>query len=423
MRKIFLAASASVAAVALLASCTSGGANGSGDDVADASLSAEISYGFWDASQQPAMEQIVADFNEEYPNIKITSQVTPYTNYFTKLQTQGSSDTLPDVFWINGPNFQLYASNDLLAPVTDAIDPADYPEALNDLYTFDGEQYAVPKDFDTVAVFYNKAIFDKAGVEYPTEGWTWDEFHTKAKAISDALAAEGIFGTASGLSGGQEMYYNTILQAGGYVISEDGVTSGYDDPKSIAGLQFIADLIADGSSPSLSGLSDTTPDQWFVNGKSGMFWTGTWSNAQLLASPIVDSIGLAPLPKGEREATVIHGLANAVASGSKELAAAQAFQNYLGSEEAALTQAEMGAANPAFNESQDDFIASAPWDLQVFLDEADNFSFPYPASLNTAEWNKVENDLLPDAFSGRRPVEDVAAEIADKMNAILAGEQ
>ena len=421
MRKALLAAAAAVASAVVLAGCSSNTGSGS-DAPADHNLSASISYAFWDVNQKPAMEALIKDFNKTYPNIKVTSQITPYQNYFTKLQTQGSSKTLPDVFWMNGPNFQLYASNGLLEPVGSAIDPANYPKALDSLYSYSGKQYGVPKDFDTIAVYYNKAIFDKAGVSYPTAGWTWDDFHQKAKAISDKLKGEGIYGEASGLSGGQEMYYNTILQAGGSIISSDGKKSGYDDPKSIKGLQFVRDLIADGSSPTLAQLSDTPQDQWFINGKSAMFWSGTWSNAELLSSPVKAQIAVAPLPTGTRQATVIHGLANVVAKDSKNKSAAIAFQNYLGGKEAAQTQAKMGAANPAYNGTQQAFVDSAPWDLNVFEKAATDYAYPYPISKNTAAWNKAESDLLPDAFSGKKPVDEVAKELAAQMNADLAKE-
>jgi len=418
MRRTALMAAVATSAILLTACSTS--TNGGSTETADKDTTAEISYAYWDATQKDAIDQIIAEFNEEYPNITVKSDVTPYSEYFGKLQTQASSDTLPDVFWMNGPNFQLYASNDKLEPLPDAIDPADYPQALTDLYSYDGARYGAPKDYDTVAVFYNKALFDEAGVEYPTDDWTWDEFHEKAKAISDALGSQGVYGTVNGLTGGQEVYYNTILQAGGEIIA-DG-KSGYDSPEAIRGLQFVADLIADGSAPSLEQLSDTPQNVWFVNGKSAMFWSGTWSNAELRESAIVDQIGVAPLPKDERAATVIHGLANVASKASKNKAAAEAFLTFLASERAAVIQAEAGAALPAFNGTQDAFVASAPYDLQVFLDEAENSSFPYPVSKNTAAWNKLENELLPAAFSGERPVAEVAKELAEKMNAALAEE-
>lgn len=154
-----------------------------------------------------------------------------------------------------------------------------------------------------------------------------------------------------------------------------------------------------------------------------MFWSGNWSVAEMKESPNAADFAIAPLPAGERDATVIHGLANAVSADSEHKAAALAFLSYLGSEEAQRTQAEMGAANPAFTGTQEAFVGSVPsFGLDVFLQAADEYAFPYPISSHTAAWNELENELLPQAFSGDRPVEEVAQELAERMNEELAGE-
>ena len=130
----------------------------------------------------------------------------------------------------------------------------------------------------------------------------------------------------------------------------------------------------------------------------------------------------AVLPMDEERATVIHGLGVVMAADGANLPAARAFLGYLGSEEAAVIQAEMGAANPAFEGTQDDWLASAPdFDLQVFLDAVE-YAQPYPVSENAAAWNQLESELLPQGFSGQRPIEEVAAELAEGMNAVLAEE-
>lgn len=358
----------------------------------------------------------------------MTPNVTPWAQYWTKLQTQAESNSLPDVFWMNGPNVTLYASNNMLEPIdamvsAQQVDPANYPESLNNLYTVDGKQYGVPKDFDTIGLWYNKAIFEKAGVDLPTADWTWDDFHTAAKTISDKLKGEGIYGVSTGLAGGQEGYYNTIFQAGGSIISEDKKASGYDTPEAAEGLQFWADLIADGSSPTLQQLSDTEASVWFSSGKSAMIWTGTWSVSLFKESEVKADIDVTDLPQGKQRATVIHGLANVVAANSKNKAAAQALAAYMGSEEAQLTQAKMGAANPAFLGTNGAFVESVPeWNLQSFIDSAENYAVPYPVSKDTQRWNEQETALLPAAFSGERPVAEVAKELAAKMNEILAAE-
>ncbi|SEE49774.1 ABC transporter substrate-binding protein [Jiangella alba] len=423
-----LALAAAAATLFALAGCSGTDTADSAGSAASSDTEAEITYAIWDKNQVEAIEQNIADFNEEYPNITVKIDVTPWEQYWTKLQTQASSSTLPDLFWMNGPNFQLYASNDQLEPVDSIIeasdlDPANYPEALNELYSFDGAQYGVPKDFDTIALWYNTEILERAGVEAPTADWTWDDFRAAAKQISTTLGGEGIYGVAPWLTNGQSAYYNTILQAGGEIISSDGASSGFDSPEAIAGLQLWADLIADGSSPTLQQLSDTDALAYFSNGKAGLYWSGTWDVAPLAESAVADKIVVAPLPQDQRRATVIHGLANVVSADSANKAAAQAFQAFLGSQQAQQTQAEMGAANPAFNDTQAAFVNSVPgFNLQVFLDAAADYSFPYPVSQNTSAWTQLEAELLPQAFSGERPVAEVAQELAEKMNEELADE-
>lgn len=162
-RRALGALAASAAAVLALSACSSSATGeSSGGDVT-------LSYAIWDENQKPAMEDIAAAYTEEHPNVTIEIQVTPYKEYFTKLQTAVTGGSAADVFWMNGPNFQLYASNGQLAPLDD-VDAADYPQGLVDLYTYEDALYGAPKDFDTVALWYNKALFDAAGVEYPSAG-------------------------------------------------------------------------------------------------------------------------------------------------------------------------------------------------------------------------------------------------------------
>lgn len=421
------------AAVALLLSaCTSssgGDATGPINLPEDpASVTGDISYAIWDVNQQPAMEKLIADFNATYPNVDVSVELTAFPQYFTKLQTQGSSGTLPDVFWMNGPNLQLFASNDMLAPLepfedADLFDPSNYPSAMNDIYTYEGAQYGVPKDFDTIAVFYNKAILARAGVEAPTADWTWDDYHAAAKKISDTLGGEGIIGSGDSTRN-QENVYPAVLSNGGTII--DGDKSGYDSPEAIEALQFWADMVADGSSLTPAANADTAGFDRFLNGQVGLVWGGNWRVSGVLESAVAADVSVAELPlapTGERK-TVIHGVANAMSAHSDDPEAAQAFLSYLGSEEAALIQAEAGAANPAFNGTQQDFVDSAPgMNLQVFEDAATDYAEAYPVSKNTGAWNKVELDLFPQAFSGERPVADVAKDLADQMNEALAKEK
>ncbi|MHA6670033.1 ABC transporter substrate-binding protein [Homoserinimonas sp. A447] len=429
-RRRLVIGAAIVSVAAMVAGCSGGGDAAPGDSGAytppAADFEAEITYGIWDETQKEAIEANIEGFNEEYPNIKVNVNVTPWGDYWTKLQTQGSSTTLPDLFWMNGPNFQLYASNGLFEPITSVIegghiDPANYPEALVNLYTYEDVNYAVPKDFDTIGVWYNKAIFEKAGVAEPQEGWTWEDFHEKAAAITAALGSEGIYGTAATVEG-QAGYYNTILQAGGEIISEDGTTTGFGTPEAEAGLQYWADLIADGSSPNIQQLTDTYGLTWFTSGKVAMYQHGSWTRNAIVDSEISADATAIEMPTGERQATIIHGVANVVSASSENKQAAHALQVYLAGEEAQRQQGELGAVIPAFNGTQQAFVDSIPeYNLQIFLDAID-YSYPYPVSENTSAWAALEAEILMDGFAGKRSITEVNEELGTRVQELLDAE-
>ncbi|MDN6302040.1 MAG: sugar ABC transporter substrate-binding protein [Brachybacterium sp.] len=415
---------------AMLTACSGDGGGASGDFALpeDREISAKLNYGIWDNVQQPAMEEIIDAFNEEYPNIEVSITTAPFDQYFTRLQTQAGSGEMPDVLWMNGPNVQLYASEGMLMPLSELleagdIDPGNYPGAMNELYTMEGEQYAVPKDFDTIGLWYNKRLFDEAGVEYPSDGWTWDDFRSAAKTISDELGDQGVYGFAGGVAN-QALVYPAIMQAGGEIISEDGTTSGYDSSEARQAFQMLADMVEDGSSPSVATTTDTEYYELFSSERAAMAWDGNWRVATYADSPAMENIQVTHLPREQRQATPSHGIGNAVAANTSEPEAAAAFLAFLGGEQAAIIQAEMGTANPAFTGSQDAYIASVPeFDLQVFIDAAEEYAIQYPVSLNTAAWLNEESEYFPALISGEMTVDEGTSALAEAMNAHLEAEQ
>ncbi|AMM21619.1 ABC transporter substrate-binding protein [Frondihabitans sp. PAMC 28766] len=427
--RLLLGVAAAVAAVTALAGCSAsaGGSTTSSSYTAPSkSTKANLTYAVWDQTQVKAIDANLVGFNKEYPNIKVTVNVTPFADYWTKLQTQASSNSLPDLFWMNGPNFQLYASNGKLAPITSevkagAITPSNYSSALDDLYTYKGTEYGVPKDFDTIGMWVNTALFKEAGVALPTKNWTWAEFSQKANAISTALKSKGIYGITAGMDG-QTTYYPTIFQAGGSVVSANGKSSGYGSAATANGIDFWTNLIKSGASPNTKQLTDTTGDQWFTSGKSAMYQGGSWARSELGASPVAKSLAVYPLPTGKVAANVIHGVSNVVAAKGKNVAAAQALQVYLAGKAAQTQQGDLGAVIPAYKGAQTAFAKSMPGvDLQVFLNEV-AIAKPLPVSKNTAAWNTLETNDLPGIFDGTSPLKPTLKSLSTQMTAALAKE-
>lgn len=434
-RRSFLSLTAltglSVGLGASLAGCSSGSSNAESSSAftpPSRTTTATISYAIWDVNQQPAMREIVGEFNKLYPNVTVNIQLTPSSGnaYWTKMKTLAQSKNLPDVLWMNGPNIQLFALNNQLLPLDDmvsagALNTNNYPSALVNLYTAGGHLWGVPKDFDTIGLYYNKDVLSKAGVPEPSAAWTWNDVKTNGKKISDHFN-KSVFGFAGDLTGGQTSWYNTVLQAGGYIISPDHKKSGYDLPGSIAGLEFWTDIIAAGISPSMQQLTTTAASDWFTSGKLAMVMDGDWETTPYREA-FGDKLGVVPLSQGPKNNhCVIHGLGNVIAANTKEPDVAKAFVAFLGTKEAALIQAKQGVVIPAFNGSQSVWATSIPGlDLQIFLDEAKTAS-PYPISKNTSAWNQLETNILPGVFAGQTPVAQGAKQLADQMNAALAKE-
>lgn len=390
-------------------------------------LKASITYAMWDRKQLPAVQKSIEAFNRHHPGIEVTVDVTPLSSYWTKLQTQASSGTLPDVFWMNAEYFELYASHGKLAPITGAVqagdlDPAKYPQQLVDLYTSDGVRYGLPKDYDTIGLWVNTTLFREAGLPVPGPDMTWEQFQGTATLISQRLGPQGVHGAAGDLSSNQSTYVNTVFQAGGTVIDADH-RSGMDTPQAHAGIQFWRDLMTSGASPTFPQLVDSSAESRFTSGRLAMYIDGSWYRSGM-DDELARDVVVLPLPRGEKRATAIHGVANVVAASSEHQQAAQAFQNFLGSEEAERILGAEGSVIPAHEGTQDGFVDSLPPEagLQSLVDAVE-YAQPLPASLHTSQWANVEAELLPEIFSGSRTADEVLPELAQRVDRILAEEK
>lgn len=390
---------------------------------ADQGLRDEITFGIWDKAQEPAMLQIIDAFNQQYPDITVSISTTAFGPYFERLRIQATGDDLPDVFWINGPNFELYASYGMLQDLSEleGFDTANYPPNLVELYSYEGTPYAIPKDFDTVALWYNRDLLHRAGVDEPTGSWSWQEYRDASEVVTRALRGEQIWGNPGGVAN-QALIYPLIMQEGGFILSEDKKTSGYDSPEALETFAFLDGMIRDGIAPDIRYTAENPPKDLFNNGRSALYLSGNWEAALLQESPAREHLGVAPIIHGTREANVIHGIGCAMSARSRRKPAASAFLAFLGSEEANRIQAEAGAANPAFVGTNDAYIEAIPeFSLDVFVDAAET-ALPYPASQNTNAWLQLEELLFPKILGGDAPLEDGARELADRMNGVLADE-
>ncbi len=384
-----------------------------------------LTFGLWDANRVDAYNAVIKKFNEANPNIEVKIELTPWEQYWMKMEAAGTGGVMPDILWMNGPNFIKYASNDVIQPLSSQIkassmDMNNYPKALVDLYTYNSESFAIPIDFDTIGLWYNKKLFDEANMPYPDESWDWAKFKDAALKLTNASA--GIYGFTADLWG-QGGYYNTIYQNGGYVISEDKKKSGYDLPESIEGLKFWTDMIEQKISPTAAQLSETPGVTMFESGKSAMYYGGSWIQAQFAKNDAIkDIVDVTVLPKGKQKATIIHGLGVAMSANTKHPAEVWKFIEYMSSKEAHEILGSSGTMIPAFNGTQEAWINSTPnFNLKSYIDAAQD-AVPLPSSKNSAKWQDKEWELFSKAWAEQMTIEDAAKELTEFMNNALKEE-
>ena len=124
-----------------------------GGAVAFADDTVEIHYAYW-ASMDDYYEQCKADFEASHPGITIVLEHTSWGEYWTKLEAAATGGSVADVFHMNGVNINKYADGGVLLPLDEyiagsEIDLANYPEAMNEMYNYDGTQYGIAMDYES----------------------------------------------------------------------------------------------------------------------------------------------------------------------------------------------------------------------------------------------------------------------------------
>lgn len=376
--------------VTVLTGC--GGSNGKSSDA--------ITVNIWDANQQKGIQEI-ADKWTETSGVKVNVEVVDWDNYWTLLEAGASGGTMPDVFWMHSNTAQMYMENDLLLDLTDyiskdsSIDLSKYYEGVKDLYTRnDGKVFALPKDHDTIALLYNKAIFDKYGVEYPTDAWTWDDMYEAAKKITEDSKGD-VYGMAMNTSNNQDGWYNAIYCYGGKVVTDDhkGTTIGSAESK--AGMEMIRKLLTVGAPQSV--VAETGTDSLFMSGKVGMITQGSWMINAFYTAEGHNDYAWALLPyadlnkngtcEKEERWSAYNGLGWAASAATSKPDECYSLISYFCSEEGQKLQAEKGVTMGGMIGISEDFAnAFEGMDVSPFI-KAEEFSLYFrPYTRNTTVW-------------------------------------
>ena len=357
-----------------------------------------ITYAMWGDTTELANQQKIVDaFKVLNPNITVKVSVADWDSYWPKLQTDLAGGNAPDVFLMDGPLFPDYQTRDQLLDLSPLIarDGFDLSQlvdlAVQDFTAADGHQYGLPRDLNTIALFYNKTMFDAAGLPYPDGTWDWNklvEVATKlTKTSGNATTQWGFYTETSDM----ENYWSSLVwQAGGDILSPDKKSVLIDSAQAAAGIQFLQDLIYKDKvmqQPVAGGTGDA-----FENGQAAMEANGSWLVPTHQAAGI--DFGVAPLPMGPAgKATSVNPSGVVVYKGTKSPDAAWEFVKcYTGPKLQAMV-ASLKASMPANKQVLADQYATSFDGGKTFAD-ALAYAHLKPSFKGYNEWSSALQDEL-----------------------------
>lgn len=278
-------------------------------------------------------QQIIQAYEDEHPNVIAQLEPVAGRDYYARLLTQLAAKAAPDIMQIGDDAVPSFVEKGAFIPLDECIaansfDTSIYLPGLLEPGQVNGVQYLLPKDYSPLAVYYNKKLFDAAGMAYPSPDWTWDDLLATAQALTDP--AQGIYGIQLPATWTTGFEY-WVAAAGGQLISDDGTQFvGYmDSPETIRALQFYADLYNKEkvAPPAVDFNQFGGGNAEFDNGKAAMRLFGRWPQAGMLENPNID-LGVVNPPQDAQRANILFWGGFGVASTSRAADAACEFLLY-----------------------------------------------------------------------------------------------
>ncbi|KPI12092.1 hypothetical protein OK074_2713 [Actinobacteria bacterium OK074] len=356
-----------VLALSLTAGCAQGGSVGSSSDT--------VSYWLWDANQLPAYQACAKGFERENPGLHVKITQLGWDDYWTKLTASFIAGTQPDVFTDHIQKFGQFADLKVLQPLDDlGIDASAYQPGLAANWTGqDGHRYGTPKDWDTVALFYNQKLAKAAGLtagQLNDLSWNPKNGGTFEKAIAhltvDKNGRRGdekgfdknnvkVYGLATGGAGDADgqTQWSTFAASAGWTYTDKkrwGTKYQYDSRTYQAVVKWYFGLAKKGYLAPFSDYNSSSNPQnvQVAAGRAAAAFDGAWMISTYAGFKNLD-IATAVPPAGPtgRRATMMNGLADSVTRHAHNLPGALKWVKYLSSDACQQTVGRYGIVFPA----------------------------------------------------------------------------
>ncbi len=382
-----------------------------------------INLSIWSPTDREQVEEWwvekLAEWNEEHPEIQVSREAIDRSDsyaYDNKIATAVTSNDLPDIFYVDGPQVSYYAANGITIPLSDYFtgeELEDFVPSTVAQCTYDGSLYAISATESSVAFYYNRDILKECGVDVDDldsrtleNPITWAEMAEIAEKCTtdDYVGAHIIMDHGEGLPYALEPMY---LSAGKDYISEDGSEAeGYvNSEEAVATTTYLADLIA-------KGYANVDPiENEFLNGACATMIGGSWEVATLEANAEFDwGVTYYPVNDDTKEAVSPCGdWSAAISKDCKNVEAAGEFLQWLMNTDNVATYAA-AIAKPATRNSSYETESMAEYAdgaRALFVEQLNNTAVPRPRTPSYAVFSANYAEAMTNIFSDAVTNEEV----------------
>lgn len=349
----------------------------------------KIRFASWDVADDVDRQQELVDiFNESHDDIEVTLEA--YGSEFdTKISAGMGSGDAPDVMYMW--NYPAYHQG--LEPLDSFIEgegesyKENFYDTLWNYNSMDDQIYGIPIGFTTHTLFYNKDLFQEAGIPEPVNGWTWEDLAQAAKTISDNTSAKGFSFHMKPDPYDFEMY---LWSNGAAYCDEEGtLDSNINSEASIEVLQMFQDMEKEGYAVATEG---SGTDE-FRSGAVAMYIYGAWAIDSLNEDGL--NYGVVTIPSfanaGKDSVSILSSSGISISKDSKNKDAAWEFVKFWTSEES--NKARIGLELPVLNsvvESEKIMEQSEYEPFYLMLEQSDGYT---PASFIIENWSELAENL------------------------------
>lgn len=268
----------------VLAGCSSGSQPAAGKTDSKAPVTLRMSLITGSPEELAVWQEVVDAFNKKDPLLQVKLEQVPggWDGYTKKMTAELAAGTPPDIGRMGVAYMPMFSSKnqlvDLYPYAKSTLNLGDYYESAFSQYIKDDKMFGVPVGIYTLGMYYNKDLFDKAGVAYPpadwNKAWTWEEFRAAAQKITTGTGGNKTFGTYVNLAPERSMQY--LWSNGGGIIDDKRTKQIVNTQETKEAYTFLQGLIKDGLSPTPADTKTLPPNDLFMTGRLGMVVEGPW---------------------------------------------------------------------------------------------------------------------------------------------------